>query len=94
LDRAERTGAGLLASQAREELLATGARPRRLVFSGAEALTASERRVAALASQGRTNREIAQSLFVTTKTVETHLARVFSKLGIRSRTEIPGHLNT
>lgn len=92
LDRASRSGAGLLAKQAGEELLATGARPRRAVLSGAESLTASERRVAMLAGQGKTNREIAQSLFVTTKTVEMHLAHAFGKLGIRSRTELPDHL--
>jgi DNA-binding CsgD family transcriptional regulator len=89
LDRAERTGAGLLARQAREELLATGARPRRLVLTGVEALTASERRVATMAAEGMTNREIAQALFVTTKTVEMHLAHVFDKLEVRSRTELP-----
>ena len=61
LDRAERSGAGLLAAQARQELLATGARPRRVVLSGAESLTASERRIATMARGGMTNREIAQS---------------------------------
>jgi DNA-binding NarL/FixJ family response regulator len=92
LDRAERSGAGLLAGQAREELLATGARPRRLVLTGAASLTASERRIATMARDGMTNREIAQALFVTTKTVETHLAHVFTKLDIRSRTELAMHL--
>ncbi len=92
LDRAERSGAGLLAEQARQELLATGARPRRVVLSGAESLTPSERRIATMARGGMTNREIAQSLFVTTKTVETHLAHVFTKLDIRSRTELGTHL--
>ncbi len=52
-------------------------------------MTASERRVAALAALGRANKEIAQELFVTVKTVETHLARTFQKLGISSRNDLP-----
>jgi DNA-binding CsgD family transcriptional regulator len=74
-----------LAEFGHDELIAAGARPRRLQFSGAESLTASERRVADLAASGLGNREIAQTLFVTIKTVENHLARVYQKLGIRSR---------
>ena len=53
-----------------------------------EALTASERRVAELATAGRSNKEIAQDLFITAKTVENHLGRVYGKLGIRSRKAI------
>ena len=56
-----------------------GARPRRLQFSGADALTASERRVADLAATGQSNREIAQALFVTVKTVENHLGRTYTR---------------
>jgi hypothetical protein len=59
-------GATRLAEHARDELRATGARPRRLAVSGAQSLTAAERRVAELASTGLTNRRIAQELFVTT----------------------------
>ena len=59
--------------------------PRRLVLSGAEALTASERRIADMAADGHTNREIAQALFVTPKTVEVHLSSAYRKLDIRSR---------
>jgi DNA-binding CsgD family transcriptional regulator len=65
-----------------------GARPRTLRFSGAEALTASERRVAQMAADGRTNREIAAALFITVRTVENHLARAYRKLGIGSRREL------
>jgi DNA-binding CsgD family transcriptional regulator len=78
-----------LAAAGHAELLAAGARPRRRQFSGADALTASERRVAGLAADGMGNREIAQTLFVTIKTVENHLARAYQKLGIRSRAELP-----
>jgi DNA-binding NarL/FixJ family response regulator len=58
------------------------------MFSGVGALTASERRVARMAAAGLGNREIAQNLVVTIKTVENHLARVYTKLGIHSRTEL------
>jgi DNA-binding CsgD family transcriptional regulator len=88
LDLAHRCGAGLLEARATDELRATGARPRRQVLSGVDALTASERRIADLAAEGLTNREIAQALFVTGKTVETHMGHVFQKLGIRSRGEL------
>ncbi|HEX8087196.1 MAG TPA: AAA family ATPase [Solirubrobacteraceae bacterium] len=83
-----------LAERGHEELIAAGARPRRLQFSGAESLTASERRVAELAAAGHGNREIAQTLFVTIKTVENHLARAYQKLGIKSRGELPQALGT
>jgi DNA-binding CsgD family transcriptional regulator len=75
-------GATPLADRAQEELRTAGARPRRGRFSGPEALTASELRVAELAAAGRTNREIAQALFVTTNTVGTHLGHVYAKLGL------------
>jgi DNA-binding CsgD family transcriptional regulator len=58
------------------------------------ALTASERRVAALAADGQTNREIAQALFVTPKTVELHLRNAYRKLGVGSRRELPAELAT
>ncbi len=63
------------------------------MFSGLEGLTASERRVAELASDGRSNRDIAQELFVTPKTVENHLGRVYMKLGIAGRRELSGSLS-
>jgi len=55
-------------------------------------LTPSERRIAALAAEGRSNRDIAQTLFVTTKTVETHLSRTYRKLDITSRTQLSSAL--
>jgi DNA-binding CsgD family transcriptional regulator len=93
LDAADRCGAHQLAARARHELHATGARPRRERLSGPEALTASERRVAQMAAQGLTNRQIAQALFVTTKTVEMHLAHAYSKLDVGSRNELPAVLD-
>jgi DNA-binding CsgD family transcriptional regulator len=85
LDGAHRASAPILADSAEIELRATGAKPRRTVLTGLEALTASERRVAELAAEGMTNREIAQALFDTARTVEGHLTHVFRKLGVDSR---------
>jgi DNA-binding CsgD family transcriptional regulator len=92
LDIAHRCGAKPLADRVRDELAATGARPRRVLLSGVESLTENERRVARLAIDGRSNREIAQTLFVAQKTVETHLSHVFSKLDISSRQQLAGKL--
>ncbi len=92
LELARSCGAKPLAERAHTELVATGARPRRLVFSGVEALTPSERRVATMAAEGMTNREIAQALFVTPRTVEVHLSSTYRKLGISSRTQLPDAL--
>jgi DNA-binding NarL/FixJ family response regulator len=88
LELAERCGADGLVERVRTELYATGARPRTAERSGPGALTASERRVAELAADGRTNKEIAQSLYVTLKTVEMHLSSCYRKLGIGSRREL------
>ncbi|UGS37808.1 helix-turn-helix transcriptional regulator [Capillimicrobium parvum] len=92
LDGARRCGAAALVHSAHDELTVMGARPRKLHFSGAEALTASERRVAQMAAAGRSNREIAAALFVTVRTVENHLAHAYRKLGIGSRRELPSAL--
>jgi DNA-binding CsgD family transcriptional regulator len=88
LDLADRGGALRLAARARAELHDAGARPRRAALSGRGALTPSEHRVAALAAEGHSNRQIAQRLFVTQRTVETHLTHAFQKLDIRSREEL------
>jgi DNA-binding CsgD family transcriptional regulator len=92
LDVAERTGSEQLRGYARAELLAVGARPRRAALTGPEALTAAERQVTALAAAGRSNRQIAQQLFITQATVETHLRHAFHKLGITSRGDLPARL--
>jgi DNA-binding CsgD family transcriptional regulator/tetratricopeptide (TPR) repeat protein len=86
---ASRCGAHALERRARAELAAIGLRPRRVEQTGADSLTPSERRVAELAAAGETNREIAQTLFVTEKTVETHLGRAFRKLDVTSRRQLP-----
>jgi DNA-binding CsgD family transcriptional regulator len=88
VDIALATGARAVAGTAHEELVAAGAKPRRLRQSGAEALTATERRVAAMAAEGMSNRGIAQALFVSEKTIETHLGSVYRKLGINARTHL------
>jgi DNA-binding CsgD family transcriptional regulator len=88
LDLAERTGAAGLADAVRRDLIAAGARPRRAALTGPDALTAGERRVAALAAEGASNRQIAEHLFITQATVETHLRHAFRKLGITSRSEL------
>jgi DNA-binding CsgD family transcriptional regulator len=86
---AARCGALALERRARAELAAIGVRPRTTERSGEDSLTPSERRVAELAGTGDTNRQIAQTLFVTEKTVETHLGRAFRKLDISSRRQLP-----
>jgi DNA-binding CsgD family transcriptional regulator len=88
LDLARRCGARALAQRAREELVAVGARPRRDAATGREALTVRESQVAGLAAQGMSNREIAEALFVTVKTVEWHLKHAYRKLGVGSRREL------
>jgi DNA-binding CsgD family transcriptional regulator len=88
LDIAQRIGALAVAGRAREELRVAGARPRRDALRGRDALTASELRVAQLAAAGRTNRQIAESLFVTLRTVEAHLTSSYAKLEIGSRGEL------
>ncbi len=94
VDHALRSGAFGLAERANEEIAATGARPRRVLQTGLDALTASERRVAQLAADGMSNKEIAQTLFVTIKTVEVHLSHAYRKLEISSRAKLDNALRT
>jgi DNA-binding CsgD family transcriptional regulator len=81
-------GADALAARAHAELEAIGDRPLARGHSGRDALTPAERRVAALAARGLSNRRIAQELFLTPKTVENHLGRIYGKLGIHAREEL------
>jgi DNA-binding CsgD family transcriptional regulator len=88
LELADACGARPLVDVVRTEIYATGARPRTTALRGVFALTASERRVADLAAAGQTNRDIAQTLYVTPKTVEVHLSNAYRKLDIGSRREL------
>jgi len=89
---ARRAGAMAIARRAHRELGATGEKLRPLGTTSIESLTPSERRVSELAASGLRNREIAQTLFLTVKTVETHLIHAYRKLDISSRTELPAQL--
>jgi DNA-binding CsgD family transcriptional regulator len=92
LDLAHRQGALALAGRARQELVIAGGRPRRDAVRGRDALTPGELRVTQLAAAGKTNRQIAQALFVTQRTVENHLTNSYAKLGIRSRPDLAAAL--
>jgi DNA-binding CsgD family transcriptional regulator len=92
LELADVCGAAALADQARAELHAAGGRPRTTALPGAASLTPSERRIADVAAAGRTNRDIAQELFITPKTVERHLGNVYRKLGIDTRHRLEAEL--
>jgi DNA-binding CsgD family transcriptional regulator len=89
---ADAAGAVPLAEHARRELVASGLRPRRAAIDGADALTPRQREVCTLAANGKGNREIARALFLSMKTVETHLAAGYRKLGIESRAQLAGVL--
>jgi len=94
MDRAYRSGAKTVEDRATHALRAVGARPRRPAVQGIEALTRQERTVAGLAARGKGNREIAEELFVTRRTVETHLSNAYRKLSIGSRAELPDALGS
>jgi DNA-binding NarL/FixJ family response regulator len=79
----ERLGAAIWLERADQELGRIGGR----APSSGE-LTRSEERVAALVAEGRTNREVAAALFLSERTVESHLSQVYRKLGVRSRAEL------
>jgi DNA-binding CsgD family transcriptional regulator len=85
---ADAIGAALLAQRARRGLVATGLRPRQAAIEGAGALTPRQRQVCDLAAAGKANRAIAQELFLSIKTVETHLAAGFRKLGVSTRADL------
>jgi DNA-binding NarL/FixJ family response regulator len=80
------------AERARQELLATGERPRKRTVETRDDLTAQERQIAELARNGLSNPEIGARLFLSPRTVEWHLRKVFGKLGIHSRFELAGAL--
>src|SRR5580700_5083135 len=92
LDLAHRQGGLRLADRARRELVIAGGKPRRDAIRGRDALTPSELAVAELAVAGQTNRQIAQALFVTQRTVENHLTNAYAKLRISSRAELEAAL--
>jgi ATP/maltotriose-dependent transcriptional regulator MalT len=92
LELAESCGATVLAAKALREAKVAGARPRRSALRGRDSLTARERQVCSLAAAGLSNKEIAEHLVVTAKTVEWHLNHSFLKLGVKSRTELKGKL--
>ena len=78
----------------RRELIVAGGRPRRDATRDRDALTPGELRVAQLAATGQTNRQIAQALFVTQRTVENHLTSTYAKLRISSRSDLAVALQT
>jgi len=88
LDLATECGAARLAARARDGLLAAGARPKAAPSFRPSSLTAGERRVTELVLQGLTNSEVASKLCISKRTVDTHLAHVYRKLGIRSRSRL------
>ena len=88
LDLAHRGGATGVEAQLREELTAAGGRPRRSAISGVESLTPTELRVAELAADGLSNREIAELIFVSRNTIAWHLRNIFRKLQVESREQI------
>ncbi|MFC5723460.1 AAA family ATPase [Streptomyces gamaensis] len=92
IELATRCGYHTLSSLARTVLVAAGGRMRQLTAGPADCLTDGERRVALLARDGASNREIAEALFITSRTVEMHLTNVYRKLGVRGRAELPAAL--
>lgn len=93
LDLSHRFGATALAERAHAELGAAGGRARTVMQWGIDSLTPSERRVADLGAQGLTTRQMAETLFITPKTVEFHLRHIYQKLNVNSRQELARELN-
>ncbi|MBL7255632.1 helix-turn-helix transcriptional regulator [Paractinoplanes lichenicola] len=94
LEIAAAGGASRLAARATAELHAAGARPRRAAQHGPGALTEAEQQVAGMAAGGLTNREIAARLVLSRRTIETHLAHAYHKLGIASRRDLTAALRS
>jgi DNA-binding CsgD family transcriptional regulator len=94
LELAANCASPALQQRAREELHASGARPRRTQATGVASLTPSELRVARLAADGQSNRKIAEALFLTKNTVDWHLRNVYQKLDVRSRADLQHALPT
>ncbi|MBO0656045.1 AAA family ATPase [Streptomyces triculaminicus] len=92
IEVATRCGYQALGAAARAALVTAGGRMPQLAASPLDTLTGSERRIAALAQGGVTNKAIAEALFITPRTVETHLTNVYRKLAVRGRTDLPGGL--
>jgi DNA-binding CsgD family transcriptional regulator len=88
VELATRCGATALRDRAHDELLTTGARPRRVGLQGSAALTPRELRIATLAAEGFTNKRIAETIFLSEKTVELHLRNAYAKLGITGRSAL------
>jgi DNA-binding NarL/FixJ family response regulator len=84
--------AAVMTERLRGILADRGARPPRLLLTGVRSFTSAERQVARLAATGLTNRQIAEQVFLSEKTIETHLSRAYRKLGIRSRTQLALHM--
>ena len=81
-------GMEAFAERARRELAATGETVRKRTTEASSVLTAQEAQIARLARDGRTNPEIGAQLFLSSRTVEWHLRKIFTKLGIGSRREL------
>jgi len=85
-------GMAAFAERARVELLATGERARRRTVETQSQLSPQEAQIARLAAKGIRNQEIASQLFISDRTVEYHLAKVFRKLGVSTRTQLASHV--
>jgi DNA-binding CsgD family transcriptional regulator len=92
LDGATRCGARRLVGRITSDLRVAGGRPRRVLISGVDALTPAERQTADLAAHGLSNRDVAQDLFLSVRTVENTLRRVYRKLDINSRDQLAAAL--